>query len=364
MYRLRHSGRWLRARGIVIVLVAILVAACSAASGPASNLPSSAPATSAAIPSPTASVAASPSESVAAFPLSLTDDDGTAVTIPAEPRKIVSLTPAATETLFALGLGDRVLGKVDDPADFPPEAHSVPLVGPFDKIDVEKIVGLGSDLVIAGGSGGTPPDAIQRLRSLGIPVLVIYAADVDGVRHDLELTGAAAGRGGAAKDLSASMQAGFDQVAAATRDLHRPRVFYETGDQPAIYGIADDSFPASMIRLAGGEPITTGSATNWEQSSEKLIAADPELILLGDAAYGVTAAKVAARPGWKVMTAVRQKAIVGVDDIVITRPGPRLVQGLQALARAIHPDAALPSASSPAASGAAPSATASGVSGY
>ncbi|MEA2611363.1 MAG: cobalamin transport system substrate-binding protein, partial [Chloroflexota bacterium] len=93
----------------------------------------------------------------------------------------------------------------------------------------------------------------------------------------------------------------------------------------------------------GGDPITTGSTTDFSIPLEKLIRADPELILLGDAAYGTTAAQVKARSGWKVMTAVKTNAIRPVDDVIVTRPGPRLVEGLRALALAIHPDLALPS---------------------
>ena len=99
--------------------------------------------------------------------------------------------------------------------------------------------------------------------------------------------------------------------------------------------------------------MATGSTTNFEIPLETLITKDPEIILLGDAAYGTTADIVAARPGWKVMTAVKAKAIKPVDDVVITRPGPRLVEGLRALAAAIHPDANLPSAAPAASSGAA-----------
>jgi iron complex transport system substrate-binding protein len=98
-----------------------------------------------------------------------------------------------------------------------------------------------------------------------------------------------------------------------------------------------------MIELAGGDPITTGSTSSFSISLERLIDADPELILLGDAAYGVTPDLVSARPGWAVMTAVRDGRITPVDDIVITRPGPRLVEGLRQLAAAIHPDVVLPS---------------------
>jgi iron complex transport system substrate-binding protein len=284
------------------------------------------------------------------FPVSLTDDEGTTVALKAEPRKIVSLTPAETEILFAIGAGDRVVGKVEDVANFPPEAKDIPIVGTFSGVDVEKIVGAGTDLVIAGGSGGTPKDAIDKIRTLGIPVLVVYAPDVAGVLTDIELTGAAVGRTAEAAALTTAMQAGFDQVAAATAGVKKPRVFYETGDQPSIYGIANDSVYARMIELAGATPITTGSATSWEMPTEKLIAADPELIILGDSAYGVTADAVAKRAGWAGLTAVKTKAIKPIDDILVTRPGPRLVDGLRLLVAAIHPELVLPSLA-PSASG-------------
>jgi len=183
-----------------------------------------------------------------------------------------------------------------------------------------------------------------------VPVLVVYAPDVDGVLADITLTGAAVDRADEAGALVTALQARFDEIAAAVAGVDRPKVFYETGDQPSIYGIADKSVYAEMIGLAGGTAVTTGSATNWEMSVEKLVAADPALIILGDSAYGVTAEAVAKRPGWSGITAVKNGAITGIDDIVVTRPGPRLGEGLLLLARAIHPDATLP-APSPAASG-------------
>jgi cobalamin transport system substrate-binding protein len=312
------------ARGFLLALAGLLVAAlllaCSAAA-------------------PTAA----PSPAAAAYPLTLTGDDGKTVTIAARPQKIVSLTPAATETLFAIGAGQRVVGKVEDIASFPPAAANIPVVATYTGVDIEKIVGLGADLLIAGGNGGTAQEAIDQLRNLNLPVLVVYAPDVDTVLTDIELTGQATGDLQAARDLTAAMRAQFDQIAAATKNVAKPRVFYETGNEPALYGVADASFVTAMIELAGGQPITTGSATVWEMPQEKLIAADPQVILLGDAAYGVSAADVAARPGWSTLTAVKDSRIFPIDDIVVTRPGPRLPAGLTALVGAIHPEDVLAS---------------------
>jgi iron complex transport system substrate-binding protein len=328
----------------LIALAAILFSACSGAAASASAVPSAAPSAAVATAAPPSQSPTPAPTPVPAFPVSLTDDEGTAVAIPAEPRKIVSLTPAATETLFAIGAGDRVVAKVEDIANYPPEASALPVVATFNGVDTEKIVGLGPDLVIAGGNFGTSPEAVTKLRSLGIPVLVVYAADVDGAFKDIELIGSAAGELEAARDLTASIRAGFDQVSAATAGLTAPRVFYETGtDGATVFGIADDSVYEEMIELAGGDPVTTGSAEKWDMATERLVEADPQIILLGDGAYGVTADAVKARPGWSVLTAVKDGAIKTVDDIVVTRPGPRLAEGLRILAGAVHPDIVLPS---------------------
>jgi iron complex transport system substrate-binding protein len=335
----------LHSRLAVLAIVAVLVTACGSS---ATSRPTTPPdATGSLVPPLTATPPPSAS-APPAFPVTLTDDEGTALELKAEPKKIVSLTPAETEVLYAIDAGDRLVGKVEDIANYPPEAAKVPVVGTFSGVDVEKIVGLGADLVIAGGSGGTPQDAIDKLRSLHVPVLVLYAPDVAGVLADIELTGKATGQSAEAEALTATMQAGFDDVTAAVSSTTKPKVFYETGDQPSIYGIADDSVYAQMIELAGGTAVTTGSASNWEMPTERLIAADPDLIILGDSAYGVTAAAVAKRPGWAGLAAVKAGAIKPIDDIVVTRPGPRLVDGLRLLVAAIHPDIALPS---PAASG-------------
>jgi iron complex transport system substrate-binding protein len=339
----------IRRSTILVALIAVLVAACGGGATPRPTTPPDA--TGSLVPATTATpgVSASPSgPAVSVFPLTVVDDSGTTVVLKAKPQKIVSLTPGETEILYVIDAGDRLVGKVEDPANYPPEAKDVPIVGTFNGIDVEKIVGSGADLVLAGGNDGTPKDAIDKLRSLGVPVIVVYAADVAGLLKDINLTGAVTGQTVEAAGLAASMQAGFDQVAAATAGAPKLRVFYETGDQPAIYGIADDSVYARMVELAGATPITTGSPTNWEMSTEKLVAADPELIILGDSAYGVTAAAVAKRPGWSGLTAVKANAIKPIDDITVTRPGPRLVDGLRLLVATIHPDLTLPSAPPPA----------------
>jgi iron complex transport system substrate-binding protein len=319
----------------VLLLALLLVAACSA---PGASTP----------PSPTTTVAATPTAPPAtptappAFPVSLTDDEGTTVVIAAEPAKIVSLTPDTTETLFAIGAGGRVVGKVEDLANFPPEAESVPIVARFSGVDIEQIVALEPDLVISAGTGLTQGDAVEQLRRAGITVLVSYPTTIDGGLASIRRIGQAVGLAAEAATLADSIRTRLDQLAtAAAGATTKPRVFYEIDVTGGIFTPPAESIYGEMFKLAGAEPIS-GDAS-YKISLEELVAADPEVILLGDGAYGVTPDAVKARDGWGGMTAVKDGRIVAVDDVVITRPGPRLAEGLLALIKAIHPELTIPS---------------------
>lgn len=322
---------------LLLVLATTLLAACAS--------PTATPAVSSVtpVPSSVAAASATPAPPAAAFPATLTDDEGTTVTIPSEPAKIVSLTPAATETLFAIGVGDRLVGKVEDFSLYPPEAAKVPDVAKFGSVDVEKIVGLGTDLVIAGGDNFNPPESIAKLRQLGVPVLVLYAPDIRTALADIGLIGRAVGRPDQAAAIGASIQAAVDEVSQATSTLPKPRVFYELDATNGYFGPAPDYFGTEMIGIAGGQPLTSGTPGVYQIEAEKIIAFDPQVILLGDAAYGVTASQVAQRPGWDTLSAVKTGNVRPIDDVIVTRPGPRLAEGIRALAIAIHPDLAPPS---------------------
>jgi iron complex transport system substrate-binding protein len=286
--------------------------------------------------------AASTSASDVAFPLTVIDDEGTEVAIDSEPQRIISLSPANTEIAFALGAGERLVGRTDWD-DFPAEAVELTPVASFTGVNMEQVVALEPDLVLAAGNFFTPPDDIERMRELGYPVVVIYAPDVPAVMADIELIGNAIGAGDEAAALTAQMATQFEAIGEAVAAIDaRPRVFYQVGSEPEIFAPAPGSFVADMVTLAGGDPITTADAAAWAIPLEELIVADPEVIILGDANYGICPADVAARPGWEGMTAVVNGHVRAVDDVPVTRPGPRLMQGLASLARAIHPDLELP----------------------
>ena len=272
-----------------------------------------------------------------AFPVTVVDDEGTEVTIEAYPERVISLSPASTETVFALGAGDRLVGGTDYD-DYPPEAVGLTDVATYTGVLMEQVVALEPDLVLAAGNSFTPPDDIARMRELGYAVVVLYAPDVDSVLSDIELIGTSIGAPVEAAAMTAEMAAQMDVISeAATAAGSTPSVFYELGAEPEIYAPAPDSFLADMIVRAGGEPITTADPALWSIPLEELVVADPEVIVLGDATYGTCPDAVAARPGWEGMTAVVNGAVRPVDDVPITRPGPRLAQGLASLARALHP---------------------------
>ncbi len=327
-------------RSVLLVVLTVFVSACTASPAAPSSAAGSAaaPSTSAVAAS---SAPASPTASAPAYPLTVVDDAGREVVIEAEPERIVSLAPSNTEIVCALDACGRLVG-VTDFDNYPPEVTDIDKVVTMAQVDAEAVVAAEPDLVLAAGNELTPTAAIDQLSELGLPVLVLYPESLDEVNADIELVGQATGREAEAAELVESIDARVRAVESAVADLDRPRTFYEVSVfEGTIYTAGEGSFLASLIETAGGDPIT-GDALATSIALEDLVAADPELILLGDATYDptITPESVAARPGWETMTAVESGDVVPIaDDEVITRPGPRIVDGLEALARAIHPDA-------------------------
>ncbi|MEO8207905.1 MAG: ABC transporter substrate-binding protein [Chloroflexota bacterium] len=270
--------------------------------------------------------------------MTITDDEGTIVTIPRRPISVVSLTPAATETLFAIGAASQVTGKVEDITPYPPEADGLPIVATYKGTEIEKIVALNADLVIAGGLGFTPPSAVAQLRSLGIPVIVLYAASVNEALAGIEAIGTATGNADAAVALSRAVRGEMDRLAGLTAGLAKPRTFYEIDATSDIYTVPAGSLYEELLTMAGADPITTD--VSYQISLETLITLDPEVILLGDGGY-TTMADVRARPNWSGIRAVMEGKIYPVNDTLITRPGPRLADGLRALISVLHPEVRL-----------------------
>jgi iron complex transport system substrate-binding protein len=288
-----------------------------------------------------APASAPPSSPQPTPPLTLTDDAGRVVQIPAQTARIVSLAPSNTEIVCALHACDRVVG-VTDFDNYPPEVAHRDKVVIAAQVDVEKVVAADPDLILAAGNELTPSTVIERLARLGYPVLTLYPESLDEVYGDIALVGRAIEETDAATALVDQMRQRVDAVSHAVAGAERPRTFYEVSVfEGVIYTAGKGSFLASLIDLAGGEPVT-GDARSTSIGLEQLVTADPQLIILGDSSYDatITPASLAARPGWGEMSAVREARVVPYpNDIVTTRPGPRIVDGLEALARIIHPEA-------------------------
>jgi len=274
-------------------------------------------------------------------PTTLTDGMGRTVTLSAPAQRVISLSPSNTEILFAIGAGAQVVGR-DEFSDYPAEASALPSVGgSMGKYNFEQIAALKPDLVLAGAL--QTPEQIKTLEDLGLNVYVLTnPTDLDGMYKDLQTVGKLTGKEAEAEKLAASLKARVDAVEAKlSQTSERPLVFYEldgsTPDKPWTSG--PNTFISTLIAKAGGKNVGDALESEWAQiSQEALIAQNPTIILLGDAAYGTTPEQVAQRPGWDAIAAVKAGKVYPFDDNLLSRPGPRLVDGLEALAKLIHPE--------------------------
>lgn len=301
-------------------LVAVLAAAC---------VPATPPAPTAVPPTPTTAA------------LTYTDGLGRPVTLTAPAQRVLSLAPSNTELLFALGAGAQMVGR-DELSDFPAEAAPVPSIGStYGQLNTEVILAAQPDLVLAAEIN--TPEQVKTLEDLGLTVYwLANPTDFAGLYANVRLVGALVGRTAEAEALAVSLETRVNTVTALTANVAaRPTVFYELDatDPTKPYTVGPGTFMDTLITLAGGRNVTGALPDPYPQiSSEALVALNPELILLGDAAYGVTAEVVQARPGWDLISAVQTGRIVAFDDNLASRPGPRLVDGLEALARIFHPE--------------------------
>lgn len=276
-----------------------------------------------------------------AAPIVVTDGLGKQISLSGPAQRVISLAPSNTEILFALGAGSQVVGR-DTFSDYPEEVKSLPDVGGgFSELNVEVILAQKPDLVLA--SALTASEQAQALEKAGLVVFVMNnPKDFEGLYENLRLVARLIGREAEAEALVKQLE---QRVAAVEAKLsgvtERPLVFYELdGTEPnAPWTPGPGTFIDTLIRMAGGENLGAGLQGEWVQVSlEELIARQPDLILLGDATWGgVTAEAVAARAGWDALQAVKEGKVFPFDDNLVSRPGPRLVDGLEAMARLLHP---------------------------
>lgn len=269
--------------------------------------------------------------------VTLVDMLGREVTLPAPPRRIVSLVPSATELIYALGGEDRLVGRTDY-CDYPPAARTKPSVGGMINPSLETIVTLRPDLVIATTSGNRE-ETFTRLTQIGVPVYAIHAQRIAEVLDVTARIGELTGRQAAVGPLAERFERRLRAVADAVRPYRRPRVLYVMWPDPLLVP-ARDAIVTELIALAGGDSITAAERGDYPRFSiEAAVARAPEVILL--ARHG-TGTGPMARDKWDRLTslpAVKAGRIHAVDGNLLHRYGPRLLDGVEGLARTIHPEA-------------------------
>jgi iron complex transport system substrate-binding protein len=262
---------------------------------------------------------------------------GRDVTLAAPPRRIVSLVPSVTEILYALQAESLLVG-VTDFCDFPPEARSRPKVGGMVAPSLEAIVALRPDLVIATNEG-TREDTFTQLSRVGVPVYLVAAHHVADATSLMRRLGALTGREGAAGPLVAGLEQRIEAVKQAVRSRGRPRVLYVLWPEPLIVP-GREAIVTELIQLAGGQSLTAADADAWPRYSlEAAVAKSPEVILLANHGAGTGAVSMEKWQRLASLPAVKAGRLLSVNGDLMHRYGPRFVDGLEQLARAIHPEA-------------------------
>jgi len=314
---------------ILTLLIALLTACAPQATPIVDNFPTEIVATEA------------PTEAPVSAALTFTDGLGREIQLDGPAQRVVSLAPSNTEILFAIGAGAQVVGR-DEFSDYPVEAASIGSIGgSMGQYSAEAIVASTPDLVLAAEIN--TPELVKQLEDLGLTVYYLKnPTTIEEMYTNLETVGQLTGQD--VTELVDSLKArvaAVDEKVATTTD--KPVVFYEIdasdASKPFTYG--PGTFGDLLITRAGGVNFSTaaGITDAYPQVSlEQIVATNPAMIVLGDSMWGTTPESVQARAGWDAIDAVKNNQIFPFDDNLVSRPGPRLVDGLEQLAKLLHPD--------------------------
>ena len=273
-------------------------------------------------------------------PVTITDDLGVTVTIDKYPERIVSLSPANTEILFALGLGDRIVG-VTEYCTYPEAALSKDKIGGFSTINTEKIAVLNPDLLVA--ADGNSEETIAHLRELGYTIITVNADTIDTTLADIRLIGKAAGVDSAAEELVSSMQADLAEIAEKTKGAEKPTILHCMWTDP-LWVSGSGTFQDEMISAAGGVNAAAAEGGWVALTMEKFLTMNPDIIVV-DSGDGMGVGTDDALKNFflkdsrmQSLSAVQNERVYVVNADIIDRGGPRIVEGVEALAEIAHPD--------------------------
>lgn len=274
--------------------------------------------------------------------IGLTDGLGRMVHLEKPAQNIVSLAPSNTEILFAINAGSQLVAR-DNFSNYPEAAANLPGIGDaMGVVSIEQITALQPDLVLAAPL--TTPEQVKVLEDLGMKVFLLpNPTSFEELFKNIQTVGILCGREQEAKTLTGELRLRVETVQNKLVGIeNKPLVLYELdGSEPAKpWTAGPGTFVEYLIQQAGGINIGSQLSGEWAQiSQEELIVQSPDIILLGDAKYGgVTAEQVASRPGWDQIKAVQNGQVLPFDDDLVSRPGPRMVDGLEAMARVFHPE--------------------------
>lgn len=267
----------------------------------------------------------------------VTDQLGRQVILSDDPQRVVSLAPSITEIIFALGQEHRLKGATRF-SDFPPEANSLPKVGSYVQLDLERIVALKPDLCIA-IKDGNPRQTVVRLESLEVPVYVVDPRNLEAVTKTIIEIGDLLNATKNAENLVNNMRLRINRVRSAAEKIsHRPCVFFQIGISP-IVSVGTNTFIHELIVLAGGDNLTKGPIPYPRFSREQVLSLAPEVFIITSMARGEVFERVKIEwSRWSEMPAIKNRRIFLVDSNLFDRPTPRLVDGLEVLGRLIHPE--------------------------
>ena len=273
------------------------------------------------------------------------DDLGMALELPELPRRIVSLAPSNTEVLFALGLGDALVG-VTEYCNYPPAAQAIEKVAGYSSISVEQVLAVKPDLVVA--ARGNQLEGLETLRSMGIPVFALDVQSVDQLLSAVQRLGRITGTERAAEALRQDWQQRVSRVRATVDSLAaRPRVMWGSWGGP-VYTAGRGSMVDDVFRLAGGVNVGRAASGRWPQVGlETIVSWAPEVIVTtlmsGDEAAAGTMPEEIARlrtmDGWKSLPAVRNGRVHYLEPDLLMRAGPRMIDAIEQVAALLHPAA-------------------------
>lgn len=276
------------------------------------------------------------------FPLEVTDNTGNTITIETEPTEIVSVIPSNTEILFALDLGDKVVGVTENDT-YPEEVLDIEKVGDFE-LNVEKIISLNPDLVLSHESGvASSFDAYEQIQAAGINVYFVADANsIESTYDTIMEIGTITGATDAAEQVIQTMTDGFAEIATIVEGIEESEpktVLFEISSEPEIYTGGNGTFFDELIRIIGAENAV-GDLDGWPLiDPEAIIERNPDVILTVYGHYVENSTEqILNRDGFSEVSAIKNERVFDVNEDLVSRPGPRLVEGAWEVGKAVYPD--------------------------